>query len=393
MTEPTSVPLRPRTFEPATPAPELQPATAPAEADVQRIAFAQCVTSMRRTLLTTPLGWGLATWLCWERQSLDALPGWLALVASGWALCIVMLEIVRRQGADVTRHAGRVRLAAIVDGLCWGSMAPWLMGPDVILNAAIAAVLCGVAAVNAPVYIARIQLFYCQGAAMWLMVLLNSLRTPQPPMANIAALGMALMLGLLFFYLHGIGARVVEGIRLQLANAALAAQLQQALAAMARQASTDALTGLPNRRSLDDAMAVQLTLAAQEARPFAVLMLDLDHFKAINDTHGHATGDAVLRAFAERLEGELRRSDSCARYGGEEFVVVLGDTPLELALEVAERLRRAVGETPLVPGLTATVSVGATCHRPGDGMADLLARADAALYDAKRAGRDRVVMV
>jgi diguanylate cyclase (GGDEF)-like protein len=168
--------------------------------------------------------------------------------------------------------------------------------------------------------------------------------------------------------------------------------LQEALAAMERQAATDALTGLPNRRWLDEALAVQLALAQREGRPYTVLMMDLDHFKQVNDTHGHAMGDAVLRAFGQRLQGQLRRSDLCARYGGEEFVVVLTGTPAEPALEVADRLRRAVGATPLVPGVTATVSVGATCHRPGDDVAALLARADAALYEAKRAGRDRVVV-
>lgn len=361
------------------------------EAEVQRIAFGQCVAAMRRTLLTTPLGWGLAAWLCWERQATAALPGWLAMVASGWVLCVAITQTVHRRGADPARHARWVVLAAVVDGLCWGSMAPWLMGHDVILNAAIAAVLCGVAAVNAPVYIARIQLFFCQGAAMWLLILAAALRQPMPPMANVAALGLALLLALLCFYLYGVGRQVVEGIRLQLANATLASQLRTALAAMERQAATDALTGLPNRRFLDEALVAQLAMAEREARPCTVLMLDLDHFKAINDTHGHAMGDAVLRAFAQRLQGQLRRSDLCARYGGEEFVVVLCGTPSEPALEVANRLRRAVGATPLVAGVTATVSVGATSHRPGDDPAAMLARADAALYDAKRAGRDRVV--
>lgn len=367
------------------------PEVAPAEIDVQRIAFRQCVTSMYRAMLTAPLGWALASWLCWELRATHLLQDWLTLAAGGWALSILLLVLVRRRGADVTRHRMAVTAAAVIDGLCWGAMSLYLMGPDVMLNVGVGAMLCGVAAVNAPVYITRIQLFLCQGIAMWLLVLATALRDPMPPMAHGAALGLAVLLALLSFYLQGVGARVVDGIRLQLANAALATQLKRALDAMARQAGTDALTGLPNRRSLDTALDAQCAMASREGRPCAVLMLDLDHFKAINDTHGHAVGDAVLRAFGQRLQAQLRRSDLCARYGGEEFVVLLAGTPFEPAEDVAERLRASVNEAPLVEGVTATVSVGTASHRPDDDAASLLARADAALYEAKRGGRNRVV--
>lgn len=367
------------------------PMVTPAEIDVQRIAFKRCVTSMQRAMLTAPLGWALAAWLCWQLQATHLLPGWLALVACGWVLSLLLLAFVRRHGADVARHGAAVTAAAVIDGLCWGSMALWLMGTDVILNVSIGAMLCGVVAVNSPVYITRIRLFFWQGLAMWLLVLASALRDPMPPMAHGAALGLAVLLALLFFYLHGVCARVVDGIRMQLANATLATQLRQALDAMARQAGTDALTGLPNRRSLDAALAAQCALAAREGRPCAVLMLDLDHFKAINDTHGHAVGDAVLRAFGQRLQAQLRRSDLCARYGGEEFVVLLAGTPFEPAEDVGERLRLSVSAGPLVEGVRATVSVGTASHRPDDDVATLLARADAALYEAKRSGRNRVV--
>ena len=366
-------------------------AIAPAEIDVQRIAFRQCVTSMHRAMMTTPLGWALAAWLCWELRTTELLPGWLALVAPGWVLSLLLLTFVRRRGADPIRHALAVTAAAVIDGLCWGSLAWCLMGADLTLNVCIGAILCGVIAVNTPVYLTRLRLFFYQGVTMWLLVLATALRDPMPAMAHGAALGLALLLLLLSFYLQGVGARVVQGIRLQLANATLAAQLQQALDAMARQASTDALTGLPNRRSLDAALAAQCALAAREGRPCAVLMLDLDHFKAINDTHGHAVGDAVLRAFGQRLQAQLRRSDLCARYGGEEFVVLLAGTPFEPVEDVGERLRALVSAEPLAEGVTTTVSVGTASHRPDDDVASLLARADAALYEAKRSGRNRVV--
>lgn len=373
------------------PSPAIGPAVEPAEIEVQRLAFQECIDSMRRTMLTAPLGWMLVAWLCWHLDAQALLPRWLALAASGWVLSLGLLEYVRRHGADVTRHSRAAAAAAVVDGLSWGAVAPCLMGTDALLNVGLGAMLCGVVAVNAPVYITRFRLFFHQGVAMWLLVLLTALREPMPPLAHGAAIGLATLLGLLGFYLHGTCRRIVAGIRLRLANAALAEQLCQALQAMARQAGTDALTGLANRRALDAALDAQCALAQREGRPCAVLMLDLDHFKTINDTHGHAVGDAVLRAFGARLQAQLRVSDLCARYGGEEFVVLLAGTPFEPAEEVGERLRAAVRGAPLAEGVVTTVSVGTASYRAGDDAAALLARADAALYEAKRRGRDRVV--
>ncbi len=365
-------------------------AAEPDDTEVQRIALAQCVATLRRTLMTTPLGWALVVWVCWGQVVSSALLAWLGLALAGWVVGHLLLLRIRSQETDIRRHHPLLLTVAVIDGACWGAMAPLLMGSNAILNASLGAILCGVSAVNAPVYITRIQIYFAQCGGLWLAVLTALLRVPAPALIDMAALGLALLLALLCFYLHGIGARVVEGIRLQLANAALAAQLGEALAAMAEQAATDALTGMPNRRSLDQTLAAQLSMAERESRPFAVLMLDLDHFKAVNDTHGHAVGDAVLRAFAQRVQAQLRRSDVCSRYGGEEFAVVLAGTSAELALDTAERLRLAIAGAPLVPGVAVTVSIGVASWRKGDDAAGLLARADAALYAAKRAGRDRV---
>jgi diguanylate cyclase (GGDEF)-like protein len=376
---------------PVVAAPAAGPTHTPAHVDVQRIAFVECVDAMYRTMLTAPLGWMLVVWLCWQLQATHLLPRWLALAAGGWVVSILLLVYMRRRGADVTRHSGLAATAAVVDGLWWGAAALCLMGDDVLLNVGVGALLCGVAAVNAPVYITRFRLYFHQGIAMWLLVLATALQDPMPPMAHGAALGLGALLGLSGFYLHATCKRVLWGIRLRLANAALAEQLRVALETMERQAGTDALTGLANRRALDAALGAQSALARREGRPCAVLMLDLDHFKAINDTHGHAVGDAVLRACGERLRAQLRESDLCARYGGEEFVVLLAGAQHETAEEVAERLRASVSAAPLAAGVTTTVSIGTACHRPDDDAASLMARADAALYQAKRSGRDRVV--
>jgi diguanylate cyclase (GGDEF)-like protein len=158
------------------------------------------------------------------------------------------------------------------------------------------------------------------------------------------------------------------------------------------EAETDALTGQPNRRALDELLKQQVGVARATGRTFSVLLLDIDHFKLVNDTHGHGAGDDTLRAFAQRVREHLRQGDTCARYGGEEFVVVLPGTTLVAALEVAERLRQGVADASLmsVPLVRATVSIGAAQHTTGETVEQLLARADSAVYAAKRGGRNQV---
>ncbi len=157
------------------------------------------------------------------------------------------------------------------------------------------------------------------------------------------------------------------------------------------QAMTDELTGLANRRSLDAALALALALSRRSQRPFAVVMVDLDHFKAINDRFGHSAGDTTLATFAARLGAGLRAQDEPFRYGGEEFVVLLHDADLVGAVQLAERLRQDValpgkGDMPPIHA-----SFGVAAWRPDDTTTDtLLTRADQALYRAKAAGRNRV---
>jgi diguanylate cyclase (GGDEF)-like protein len=159
-------------------------------------------------------------------------------------------------------------------------------------------------------------------------------------------------------------------------------------------AVTDSLTGLYNRKKLDDILADQFARFRRNHRPFAVLMLDLDNFKSINDNHGHVAGDKVLADVAAILKQSVRNIDYVARYGGEEFVVVLVETALDAALDIAERIRGEV-EIPRFGAsnklISVTVSLGVTHSREGDdGPEVVLARADHALYEAKRAGRNQV---
>ena len=160
------------------------------------------------------------------------------------------------------------------------------------------------------------------------------------------------------------------------------------------EARTDSLTGLANRRALDAAVVRAISRARREAAVCAVLFIDIDHFKDINDTLGHAVGDAVLKRVGRGLRDRLRRGDLLARYGGEEFVALLSDTDLDAALRVAETLRRRIATLDfdsLTGGLPVRVSIG-VAQLSSDRMSatSLVSAADAAMYEAKRQGRNRV---
>ncbi len=161
-----------------------------------------------------------------------------------------------------------------------------------------------------------------------------------------------------------------------------------------RLAITDGLTGLWNRRHLDLRCSEELDRAARFGEEFALVMIDLDDFNAINNTYGHPAGDAVLVEVANRLSASTRQVDLVARYGGEEFLLLLPRTDCAGALEVVEKVRSAVTDNPIVTDAGAvrlTISLGVACH-PADGttVATLIAAADDALYQAKRSGKNRV---
>lgn len=183
---------------------------------------------------------------------------------------------------------------------------------------------------------------------------------------------------------------VADWLALPVANLRLRERLQELT-------HRDPLTGLFNRRYLDETLRQEMARAARHAEPLAIAILDLDHFKRLNDRWGHDAGDAVLRAFGGHLGRTVRASDVVCRYGGEEFVIICPGCTGPGLVAVLERIRldwvAAPVERPAGPSLASTFSAGVAEHRPGspDGAA-LLQAADQALYEAKRAGRDRVVL-
>jgi diguanylate cyclase (GGDEF)-like protein len=168
-------------------------------------------------------------------------------------------------------------------------------------------------------------------------------------------------------------------------------KLKEANETIARLARTDVLTGLANRRTLDEALQREIARAGREKRPLSMILSDLDHFKGINDQYGHLTGDQVLASAASVLENNSRPYDMAARYGGEEFVLLLPATSTDEAIAIAERIRSEV-EKIAISGCPReiTASFGVATWVVGETADQFFARADFALYGAKHKGRNRV---
>ncbi len=191
---------------------------------------------------------------------------------------------------------------------------------------------------------------------------------------------------------HELSARV----RTQIRRNRYAVELRESVNNTMAMAVIDGLTGLYNRRYFERHAALMLEKATEQSRDLAVVMLDIDYFKPVNDTHGHSVGDVVLKEFALRMQRSIRGVDLACRYGGEEFVVLMPDAGQAQAQNIAERVRKSISETPFSVGeglmINITVSLGVALNNPtGDTPERLLKRADMALYRAKNEGRNRVV--
>ncbi len=361
--------------------------------EASELGFAQCVHALRNTLLITPAGWALVAWLARGMVPWSQMLLWISIFATTWAVNLLLLRGIEREGSSLPRHHTRLLAVSLMDGICWGLMVLLVMTYNSHLDAWLTVVLCGTASINLPTYVTYPRAFRVLVAAMWITASASTLHLGQAMSA-----GTQLVAGLLayFFFLlytmHSISSRVIEGLRLQLENAALADELQATLKQVEHQATTDALTGQLNRRALDALLHRCVGEAEHRSFRFSILMLDIDHFKRINDTHGHPVGDQALRAVAARVSAQLRAGDSCARYGGEEFFVLLPGASLAQACEIAERIRAALSHGALAtnPPLVVTASVGVAEYTRGMQVEGVLAAADGAVYVAKRSGRNQV---
>jgi len=225
---------------------------------------------------------------------------------------------------------------------------------------------------------------------MTLLVLLGSLDDVS---RYLAAIGF-IFVGAVFVSFEQAHRTILEAVGARVVEEGLSEQLYEANARLVHRATHDDLTGLANRALFRDVLERRIQAVHVGSRELALLYLDLDRFKVINDSLGHAEGDALLRAASERLRNVVRGDDLLARLGGDEFTLVAPDLDVDGALALAERVRAAFDPEFLVGGLrtTVTVSVGVAMSLPGVSALDLMRYADAALYEAKAAGRNTVVL-
>jgi diguanylate cyclase len=186
-------------------------------------------------------------------------------------------------------------------------------------------------------------------------------------------------------------AKWVSDIRLKITRQAQ--KLEETLAQVQSMATTDMLTGLLNRRQMEEVLEAEMGLAQRQGHELCVAMIDLDHFKRVNDVHGHRMGDEVLRRFAELLKREVRQVDRAGRWGGEEFLLLMPHAALPQARLALERIRKRLSDLPMRDNdtLRVTLSAGVAQWLPGEGLDHWLERADQAMYDAKHSGRNRVL--
>ena len=312
--------------------------------------------------------------LCWAALAPIGLLAALVLVRSGWS----------KRFADPS-----LSLFQMLWALNFNAVAYVIAGPAraVVLPVLVIIMMFGIFSRDRRQTL--FLMFYAMVLYTMAILVTASMDSPQPALAVVVAHLTVVLLSLLAGTMMCLQ---VQTIRSRMRNQKH--ELQGALEQIRQMAMRDHLTGLINRRQMSELMGLELRRCQRSGRPMLLAQLDIDHFKAINDTHGHSVGDLALQAFAHTALAHLRGSDVLARWGGEEFVLLLCDTEPDAATELLERVRSAVQAHTLPHGehsIRMTVSIGWAQHQHGETLDETLQRADQALYEAKRGGRNRVV--
>lgn len=354
------------------------------EIDALRLLYRQARPAAAMSVL---LG-VLYTWLMWPRADPSMLAVWFALLlVAALVRAVLFLRWWHRRpsGVSILRWRRSFHWTAVAGAAVWG-LGPVAVVPpeDIVAKALTAAMLVGLAGGAVATYAASHGLTVAVVILLLVPMIVALLRHGGDMEYGLATLMAAFLMGARSVRVHS--SALAQAFRLR-------HELQHANVKAERSANTDALTGIANRRAFLQRAESLSDECRRLQQPVAVLIIDVDHFKAINDRFGHAAGDVVLREVALRIEAACRRSDFVGRIGGEEFAVLLPNTRIDEARHLAERIRGSVGHAPLnwddYP-VALTLSLGVA---EGDGpLRDLMRRADAALYGAKAAGRDRVAV-
>nr|WP_269143589.1 GGDEF domain-containing protein [Massilia phyllostachyos] len=331
-------------------------------------------------------GMGLCQLLSWSRAYL-AVPVLNGIEGAGWILTVALeiaayciffgLERWQRVLLPIVALALAIVLAAGSAGAPVGYLTAIVAGVVALFTAAMAWIL--LRPRRRASLLQRIiginDALFALSVAYWAVSNLAS----DAPLGKQAAQEMAYLAGYLLMIVNGFGFLLLCK--------------EKDDAEMARMATTDCLTGLPNRHAFLERAEAARQAALRQRQPLALAMMDIDHFKQINDRFGHASGDEALTVFANTARATLRKHETIGRLGGEEFAMVLPNAHLQSALQAAERLRLAVRAATVITSgapYTMTVSIGVVVLDPNEALSAALARADHALYAAKSGGRDRV---
>ncbi|MDM4768078.1 diguanylate cyclase [Pelomonas sp. SE-A7] len=343
------------------------------QASLALVLMAVCVAIMQYAawvngLSSAPLAW-------WTGLSLGGLLGAYLLIRSGWS----------KRLADPS-----LTVPQMVYAIACGAVGYGMAGPlrGAVFPILMTILVFGMFQLRAGTTL-RISL-YALGLFGLTMAFMAHWRPAQYPPA--VELGHFLMLVCTLPAVSVLAGRISR-IRHRLAEQK--SELAEALAQIQALATHDELTGLLNRRHMQTLLDQEVQRCQRSGQSFCVALLDIDHFKRVNDRHGHGTGDAVLRGFADVAQAAIRASDVLARWGGEEFVLLMADSRMPPALAGVERVREHVEALRVPAGevmLSTSVSAGLTQHRPGETLAQTLERADRLLYQAKSEGRNRVVI-
>lgn len=330
----------------------------------------------------------LYSWASWEQVERPALLIWLLLLClttfTRLALFLAYFH-AEPEEADVQRWERPYVVTLLLSSLLWGAVVLFAMSPDAPVHQAFTLfVLIGMAGGAVSTYSAH----RLMAVGSMLAVLLPSTLWL---FAQDGRLQLIMALGVSIFMLAALRSTKVLAGALE-RSLRLTHELRQAHESAERLAKTDMLTGVNNRRAFFDLGQQIANYCQRNALPLCALLIDIDHFKEINDNHGHSSGDAALQQVGAVLRETFRKSDVCGRVGGEEFAVLLPGTPLAEAQAAAEKLRAAIAAMPLdLGGGTASLSVSIGVALADYDIDALLHHADAAMYRAKGAGRNRVI--